>query len=102
VDLHPRDWGGTAAADTSVSSVLIEEYGCLFSDRARDRGNFVRNGLVIVVMLKRPLIGGLLLTGGILALAVAAGVGWRAFRQRELSQAMAIRTSNGIDERRYV
>jgi pimeloyl-ACP methyl ester carboxylesterase len=65
-------------------------------------GNFVRNSLVFVVMLKKLLIGGFLLIGGVLALAVAAGLGWRAFRQHQFSEAMAIHTSNGIDERRYV
>lgn len=49
-------------------------------------------------MLKKLLIGSVLLVVGIPAPLVA----WRALRQHQLSVAMAIHTPNGIDERRYV
>jgi pimeloyl-ACP methyl ester carboxylesterase len=65
-----------------------------------NRRNFVRNELVsvFVAMLKKLLIGGVLLVLGILVPLVA----WRTFRQHQLSVAMAIHSTNGIDERRYV
>jgi pimeloyl-ACP methyl ester carboxylesterase len=49
-------------------------------------------------MLKKLLMGGVLVVLGVLVLLVA----WRALRQHQLSVAMAIHTPNGIDERRYV
>jgi pimeloyl-ACP methyl ester carboxylesterase len=51
-----------------------------------------------VVVLKKLLIGGVLLVLGTPVLLAA----WRALHQHKLSVAMAIHTPNGIDERRYV
>ena len=53
-------------------------------------------------MLRKLLVRGILLALGILALLLAAGFGWRLLRQHQLSEAMAIHTPNGIDERRFV
>ncbi len=53
-------------------------------------------------MSKKLLIRGTLVLVGALALLVAAGLGWRAWEQHRLGEAMSIRTSSGIDERRYV
>jgi pimeloyl-ACP methyl ester carboxylesterase len=64
--------------------------------------NFIPNRLVIAFMLKKLLTRGILLVFGILVLLVAAGLSWRAVRQHQLSEAMAIHTPNGIDERRFV
>jgi hypothetical protein len=53
-------------------------------------------------MLKKLLILGSLLALGLLALPAAGGLGWRAWRQHQTSEAMAIHFPNGIDERRQV
>lgn len=65
-------------------------------------GNFERNGLVLVSMLKKLLTRTILAAFGILVVLVTTGLVWRAFRQHQVSEATAIHTSNGIDERRYV
>ncbi len=64
--------------------------------------NFAVSRLVFVVMIKKLLIGGILLIVGIPVLLAAGGLSWRAFRQHQISEAMAIHSANGIDERRYV
>jgi pimeloyl-ACP methyl ester carboxylesterase len=55
-----------------------------------------------MIVLKKLLLRGVLTVFGILVLLVAAGLGWRALRQQQLSEAMAIRSPHGIDERGYV
>jgi pimeloyl-ACP methyl ester carboxylesterase len=52
-------------------------------------------------MLK-ALVRGIVLIFGVLVLLVISGLSWRALRQHRLSEAMAIHTANGIDERRFV
>jgi pimeloyl-ACP methyl ester carboxylesterase len=53
-------------------------------------------------MVKKLLIRGILLIFGLSVLLVAAGLCWRAWSQHQLSEAMAIRSPDGIDERRFV
>jgi pimeloyl-ACP methyl ester carboxylesterase len=53
-------------------------------------------------MTIKRLMRGLAVLFAALALVAAIGLGWRALRQYQLSEAMSIRTPNGIDERRFV
>ncbi len=53
-------------------------------------------------MLRKLLVRGFALIVGVLLLAAGAGLGWRVWRQHQLSQAMAIDPAQGIDERRFV
>jgi pimeloyl-ACP methyl ester carboxylesterase len=53
-------------------------------------------------MVRRLLIRGILLVCVTLVLLVTGGLGWRALRQHQISDAMAVHTAHGIDERRYV
>src|SRR6476620_7010210 len=53
-------------------------------------------------MIKKVVFRGTLLILGLLVTIMAVALVWRASRQREVSQAMAIRDANGIDERRHI
>jgi pimeloyl-ACP methyl ester carboxylesterase len=52
--------------------------------------------------MKKLLIGAALLVVGIPALLVTSGLGWRALRQHQISNALVIQTPESIDERRFV
>lgn len=52
--------------------------------------------------MKKVLAGAASLIVGVPLLLVAGGLGWRLFRQHQISGLMAIRTADGIDERRFV
>ena len=53
-------------------------------------------------MLKKLVKRGILLILGFAVLAAMVALGWRAWRQHQVSEAMIIRSVNGIDERRFV
>jgi pimeloyl-ACP methyl ester carboxylesterase len=52
--------------------------------------------------VKKLVIRGILLLLGVLVILAAGGLGWRAFHQHRVAQAMSIPALNGIDERGFV
>jgi pimeloyl-ACP methyl ester carboxylesterase len=65
-------------------------------------GNFAVNDLVFEFRLKKLFIRGIQVLVVALVMLVAVGLRWRALCQHQLSEAMVIRSANGIDERRSV
>jgi len=53
-------------------------------------------------MVRRLFIRGVLLVCAVPVLLVTGGLGWRALRRHQISDAMAVHTPHGIDEHRYV
>jgi pimeloyl-ACP methyl ester carboxylesterase len=66
------------------------------------RGNSALDGLVCLFMLRKLVARSALFFFGLLVVLAVAAIGWRMVRRHQISTAMEIRSSNGIDERQYV